>query len=88
LLKKSYKGQAFGLSSFCTLSKYFYGARYKSDGANTQEVPYKFSNVDLTPARNTVEVYGFINSDLDNATVLLSGSVRSNKSNINQEVRH
>jgi hypothetical protein len=39
-------------------------------------VPYKFSNVDLTPARNTVEeVYGFINSDLDNATVLLSGSV-------------
>jgi hypothetical protein len=33
-----------------------------------------------------LKVYGFINSDLDNATVLLSGSVRSNKSNINQEV--
>jgi hypothetical protein len=27
-----------------------YGGRYKSDGANQLGVPYKFSNVDLTPA--------------------------------------
>jgi hypothetical protein len=87
--KNAIKGQALVYRAFAHYQLVqIYGGRYKADGVNTQlGVPYKFSNVDLTPARNTVEeVYGFINSDLDNATVLLLGSGRSDKSNINQAV--
>lgn len=65
-----------------------YGKRYIAGQQNTQlGVPVYTEVVFTAKARNTVEdVYTQINSDLDNAIILLDGYSRTNKSHMDQSV--
>lgn len=65
-----------------------YGGRYKKGEVNSQlGIPLKLDNSTDPIARSSVEdVYTQINSDIDDAIILLQGYSRTNKSHLNANV--
>lgn len=65
-----------------------YGNRYSPEGGNSQlGIPIKIDNASDPIARSTVEeVYAQINTDIDDAIVLLDGYSRRNKSHFDVSV--
>ncbi|UNY97531.1 RagB/SusD family nutrient uptake outer membrane protein [Zhouia spongiae] len=83
------KGQALLYRAFSHYQLVqLYGARYEPGTSNSQlGIPIKLDNATDPIARSTVEeVYMQINSDIDEAMVLLEGKSRENKSHLDVSV--